>query len=59
VADLDDHSLREHMIDLAQELLGLPVAPGTDSDGRTSPIRRGAGRSSGNPRRGRSGEGGG
>lgn len=59
VADLDDHSLREHMIDLAKEFLGLPVAPGTDSDGRTSPIRGGAARSPGDRRRGRPGEGGG
>ena len=30
VANLDDRSLREHMIDLATEFLSLPITPRTD-----------------------------
>jgi AcrR family transcriptional regulator len=42
VADLDDRSLREHMVGLAMEAMSLPITPGTDSDRRTDRIRGGA-----------------
>ena len=58
VANLDDRSLREHMIDLATEFLSLPITPRTDLNRRTRPIRAAASQSPGRSPPGRPGEGG-